>query len=107
MEADMIRFHLENACDEAVEIEYALKTPSFERAPPFVIALAAGERSVVKLGSYSEFDRASILYILARSPSHQWSGNGPVTIDGKTRHFLQPTYVSVEDQDRLVRLTCE
>ena len=72
-----------------------------------MIALAAGERSVVKLGSYSEFDRASILYILARSHSHQWSGNGPVTIDGKTRHFLQPTYVSVEDQNRLVRLTCE
>lgn len=106
-EAGVIRYHLENACDEAVEIEYALKTPSFERAPPFVIALAAGERSVVKLGSYSEFDRASILYILARSPSHQWSGNGPVTIDGKTRHFLQPTYVSFEDQNRLVRLTCE
>ena len=105
--AGMIRFHVENGCQEAVEIEYALQTPNFQRASPFVIALDPGERKGVKLGPHSEFDRASILYIHAKSQGHEWGGAELITIDGKAQKFMEPSYATLPNQIRLVRLTCE
>lgn len=105
--AGMIRFHVENGCQEAVEIEYALQTPNFQRASPFVIALDPGEQKGVNLGSHSEFDRASILYIHAKSQGHEWSGPELVTIDGKTQKFMVPSYATLPNRIRLIRLTCE
>jgi len=104
--ATQVRLFVQNDCHEAVDVNYALKTPSFERNASSVLNILPGERKALKIGSYSDFDRRTQVFYTASSLKFTWQADQERTIDKSTRHYQEAVFVEISNKNRLLKLTC-